>query len=172
MNSIALLFVVLVLLVSIRSTDANKARRRHERQRRRYTRKIKACNDLQANHTAAILAKEDVDIFSRDYVCFDNLEPFYPDMCSLLYDVFSKGVENSRFIDNFKRYYLVNIYTISNFPFTYRPNREIADLNITTIRNFYVKTCFKDPYKEVVYFWAVMMPFIIFALSFCGSPAK
>ena len=144
--------IVLLLAILLSHTDASRRTRR----RRRATRAL-ACASAQPVHVANILAKEKLNIYSRDYVCYDNLKKEYPAMCDMMF--MTKNLPN--FVDTFKKYYMEKIYTKENFPHTYRPDAQIGNLDEQTLQRYYYNRCFIHASSPAIFMVLIVFPLIM-----------
>jgi len=134
------------MCLQVEITDASRAgrrRRRRERRQRDRIAYINSCNEKQPIHTEAILANENLDIFSRDFVCSDNLQKIHQQTCPALNEQLHTKIapRDWELVDRFKKYYMETIYTPTNFPNTYRPDATIGQLDAETVKKYYFKNC-------------------------------
>jgi len=167
----SILLLILVLALLFLHSDATRRGRRRRRLARR-ARHALACIKAQPGHIEKILATEELNIYSTDDVCHDNLKPHYPAMCDMIF--ISKT--QPRFVDTFKRYYMEHIYTKENFPLTYRPDARIGNLNATTIVQYYNRRCYVHYVSHFLYvsfllFLGTIVIIIITGIC-CAIPAK
>lgn len=150
--------IVLLLAILLSHTDASRRTRRRRRARRAV-----ACATAQPVHEAEILAKEELNIYSTDYVCYDNLKNEYPAMCNVLY----MAKKKPNFVDTFKKYYMEKIYTKENFPHTYRPDAQIGNLDEQTLQRYYYNRCFIHASSPTIFMLFMVFPLIMIFMMAC-----
>jgi hypothetical protein len=174
MNAFTVILIVAVLFLcfSVERIDASKASRRRRRRERRRVAYIKSCNEKQPLHTEAILASETLDIFSRDFVCSDNLQEIHQQTCPVLNEQLHPKIalKDWELVDRFKKYYMEIIYTPANFPNTYRPDATIGELDVVAVKKYYFNNCIVPNASGIGILYILLgFSFIVMVISSCAK---